>query len=159
SALASAARCRPGPSLVARVRSRRPPGLNLTILICDQELGAAQHHWAIVGGRPGFRKSSARRGTKGSACLMYLAKFFHRPPGNDDRELLLIPESACGGGDRPLIVGIVLSNPEREFIHKEYPSMADANRAFRAAARDLRRDGYVETVHTDYTLRSLLPDP
>jgi hypothetical protein len=90
---------------------------------------------------------------------MYLAKFFHRLPGNDDRELLLMPESPCGGGDRPIVMGIVLSDPGKNFIHKEYPSMADANRAFRAAARDLRRDGYVETAHTDYTLRNLLPDP
>ena len=50
---------------------------------------------------------------------MYLTKFFHRPPGNDDRELLLIPESPCGGGDRPLIMGIVLSDPDHNFIHKE----------------------------------------
>jgi hypothetical protein len=56
-------------------------------------------------------------------------------------------------------MGIVLSNPDKSFIHREYPSMADANRAFRAAARDLRRDGYVETAHTDYRLRNLLPDP
>jgi hypothetical protein len=52
-----------------------------------------------------------------------------------------------------------LSDPDRNFIHKEYPNMADANRAFRAAVRELRRDGYVETAHTDYTLRNLLPDP
>jgi SMI1/KNR4 family protein SUKH-1 len=90
---------------------------------------------------------------------MYLAKFFHRLPGNDDRELLLMPESPCGGGDRPVVMGIVLSDPDRNFIHKEYPNMADANRAFRAAVRELRRDGYVETAHTDYTLRNLLPDP
>ena len=90
---------------------------------------------------------------------MYLAKFFHRLPGNDDRELLLMPESPCGGGDRPIVMGIVLSDPDKSFMHKEYPSMADANRAFRAAARELRRDGYVETAHTDYTLRNLLPDP
>jgi len=90
---------------------------------------------------------------------MYLAKFFHRPPGNDDRELLLMPESPCGDGDRPIVMGIVLSNPDHNFIHREYRSMADAHRAFRAAARELRRDGYVETTHTDYKLRSLLPDP
>jgi SMI1/KNR4 family protein SUKH-1 len=90
---------------------------------------------------------------------MYLAKFFHRLPGDDDRELLLMPESPCGGGDRPIVMGIVLSDPDKNFMHKEYPSMADANRAFRAAARELRRDGYVETAHTDYTLRNLLPDP
>jgi len=90
---------------------------------------------------------------------MYLAKFFHRLPGNDDRELLLMPESPCGGSDRPIVMGIVLSNPGKNFIHNEYPSMADANRAFRAAARELRRDGYVETAHTDYKLRNLLPDP
>src|SRR5207247_1688363 len=80
-------------------------------------------------------------------------------PGNDDRELLLMPESPCGGGDRPIVMGIVLSDPDKSFMHKEYPSMADANRAFRAAARELRHDGYVETAHTDYTLRNLLPDP
>jgi SMI1 / KNR4 family (SUKH-1) len=90
---------------------------------------------------------------------MYLAKFFHRLPGNDDRELLLMPESPCGGGDRPVVMGIVLSDPDRNFMHKEYPNMADANRAFRAAVQELRRDGYVETAHTDYTLRNLLPDP
>jgi hypothetical protein len=90
---------------------------------------------------------------------MYLAKFFHRLPGNDDRELLLMPESPCGGGDRPVVMGIVLSDPDKSFIHREYPNMADANRAFRAAVRELRRDGYVETAHTDYTLRNLLPDP
>ena len=90
---------------------------------------------------------------------MYLAKFFHRLPGDDDRELLLMPESPCGGGDRPIVMGIVLSDPDKNFMHKEYRSMADAHRAFRAAARELRRDGYVETAHTDYTLRNLLPDP
>jgi hypothetical protein len=31
---------------------------------------------------------------------MYLAKFFHRSPGDDDRELLFIP------GDEPMILGI-----------------------------------------------------
>ena len=90
---------------------------------------------------------------------MYLAKFFHRPPGNDDRELLLIPESRCGEDNRPVIMGIVLADPDQKFMHKDYPSLADANRAFRAAARELGRGGYVETAHTDYTLRNLLPDP
>ena len=33
---------------------------------------------------------------------MYLAKFFHRPPGDDDRELLFI-----AGGD-PMIIGIYM---------------------------------------------------
>lgn len=33
---------------------------------------------------------------------MYLAKFFHRPPGDDDRELLLIP-----GGD-PMVIGVYM---------------------------------------------------
>ena len=31
---------------------------------------------------------------------MHLAKFFHRPPGDDDRELLLIP------GSDPMVIGI-----------------------------------------------------
>ena len=34
---------------------------------------------------------------------MYLAKFFHRPPGDDDRELLLMP-----GGDPMVIAGIYM---------------------------------------------------
>ena len=42
---------------------------------------------------------------------MYLANFFHRPPGGDDRELLFIPD-----GD-PMIIGIHMdrtSQPESD---------------------------------------------
>ena len=49
---------------------------------------------------------------------MYLAKFFHRPPGDDDRELLFIPD------DDPMIIGIHMnrtSQPESdEFLRKEF---------------------------------------
>src|SRR5215813_6065541 len=90
---------------------------------------------------------------------MYLAKFFHRPPGNDDRELLLIPESHCAGSNRPIVMGIVLTDPDKQFIHEDYPTVAEAIAAFRYEAQELREQGYVETAHTDYTLRNLLPDP
>lgn len=31
---------------------------------------------------------------------MYLAKFFHRAPGDDDRELMLVP------GSDPMVIGV-----------------------------------------------------
>ena len=88
---------------------------------------------------------------------MYLAKFFHRPPGDDDRELLLMP-----GGD-PVIAGIYMDDdrpPEREdFLREEFSSMKEAAAAYRRHVADLVAAGYVETTHTKYTLRYLLPDP
>ena len=69
------------------IENRALRGLNLTIPTCDQELGAARHH-RVAGDCQVRGQKRPARGTKGSACLMYLAKFFHRLPGNDDRELL-----------------------------------------------------------------------
>jgi hypothetical protein len=87
---------------------------------------------------------------------MYLAKFFHRPPGDDDRELLLIPGSA-------MVIGIYmveLHEPQRDdFLHEEFSDIGEAIATFRRHTADLAAAGYIETSHTKYTLRKLLPDP
>ena len=88
---------------------------------------------------------------------MYLAKFFHRPPGDDDRELLLMP-----GGD-PMIAGIYMdegrATQREDFLRKNFSSMKAAAAAYRRHVAELVAAGYVETTHTEYTLRNLLPDP
>lgn len=84
---------------------------------------------------------------------MYLAKFFHRPPGDDDRELLLIPR------DDPMLIGIFMRDNGDEFLREEFCGVGDAVAAFRRQAAELVAAGYVETAHTLYTLRTLLPDP
>lgn len=88
---------------------------------------------------------------------MHLAKFFHRPPGDDDRELLLIP------GRNPMVIGIYMgeSRPpeDDEFLREEFSGIAEAVSAFRRHAGGLAAAGYMETTHTRYTLRNLLPDP
>src|SRR4051794_10790323 len=88
---------------------------------------------------------------------MYLAKFFHRPPGDSDRELLFIP------GGSPVIIGIHMhapGEPEREdFLREEFSDIGAAVEVFRRHAAKLVAAGYVETSHTQYTLRHLLPDP
>ena len=88
---------------------------------------------------------------------MYLAKFFHRPPGDDDRELLFIPD-----GD-PIIIGIHMdrnSQPESDqFMREDFSDIGIAVAAFRRHASELVAAGYMETAHTRYTLRTLLPDP
>ena len=66
---------------------------------------------------------------------MYLAKFFHRPPGDDDRELLLMP-----GGD-PVIAGIFMDEgrqTERDnFLSEEFSSMREAAAAYRRHVAEL----------------------
>lgn len=88
---------------------------------------------------------------------MYLAKFFHRAPGDDDRELLLI------AGSDPLVMGIRMDHQGEpgsdQYLREEFAGIADAISAFRRLAQNLLRDGYVETDHTAYTLRTLLPEP
>ncbi|MCP3474368.1 SMI1/KNR4 family protein [Bradyrhizobium sp. CCGUVB1N3] len=87
---------------------------------------------------------------------MYLGKFFHRPPGDDDRELLLIL-----GGD-PMIIGIYMREGQDgsdEFLRETYSDAIVAISAFRREAAKLVDAGYFETSHTKYTLRNLLPDP
>src|SRR5258705_10124043 len=85
---------------------------------------------------------------------MYLAKFFHRPPGTDDKELLLAFDSR-----EPILMGIRMREDGEEFLREEFSSGAAGVAAFRRAAEELRAAGYIETAHIDYTLRSLLPDP
>ena len=88
---------------------------------------------------------------------MYLAKFFHRPPGDDDRELLLIADGV------PIILGILMREDlepgEDQYLRDEFFDMETAVAAFRRHAAELVASGYMETTHTDYTLRNLLPDP
>jgi hypothetical protein len=88
---------------------------------------------------------------------MYLAKFFHRAPGDDDRELLFIP------GDNPMLIGIHMHGDrkldEDEFLREEFADIRAAVTAFRHHAGKFVGAGYIETTHTRYTLRNLLPDP
>lgn len=89
---------------------------------------------------------------------MYLAKFFHRPPGDDDRELLLIPSGT------PMLLGIHMDEeretPRDDFQEKKFPDIGDAVAAFRQHAAELLASGYIETMHTQYTLRHLTdPQP
>lgn len=88
---------------------------------------------------------------------MYLAKFFHRPPGDDDRELLFIP------GESPMIIGIHMhaaGEPQKEdFLREKFSDIGAAVGVFRRHAAKLLAAGYTETTHTRYTLRNLLPDP
>ena len=88
---------------------------------------------------------------------MYLAKFFHRPPGNDDRELLLILESS--GGDPHVLMGFVMGGPGEPALRREFMTARDAVAALRRAAEELRLEGYVETAHTQYQLRTLAAAP
>lgn len=89
---------------------------------------------------------------------MYLAKFFHRPPGNHDRELLFILD-----GD-PTIIGIHMQGTQgasggEHFLREDFSDVTDAVAAFRRHAREFVDAGYFETTHTKYTQRNLLPDP
>jgi hypothetical protein len=88
---------------------------------------------------------------------MYLAKFFHRPPGDDDRELMLVP------GSDSMVVGVHMNwngDPDADqFLRVDFSNIADAAAAFRRHVAELVAAGYVETSHTDYTLRDLGPDP
>lgn len=87
---------------------------------------------------------------------MYLAKFFHRPPGDDDRELLLIP------GSDPMVIGIYMDEkretPRDDFLREEFSDIQTAVAAFRRLAAEQVAAGFVETAHVQYTLRHLLPD-
>jgi len=88
---------------------------------------------------------------------MRLAKFFHRAPGDDDRELLFIP------GDHPMLIGIHMHGDrkldEEEFLREEFADIRAAVTAFRHHAGKFAAAGYMETTHTRYTLRNLLPAP
>src|SRR5215469_5860350 len=88
---------------------------------------------------------------------MYLAKFFHRAPGNDDRELLLILES--GGGEPHVLVSFVMGASSEPCARREFMTAREAVAALRRTAEELRLEGYAETVHTQYQLRALPADP
>jgi hypothetical protein len=100
---------------------------------------------------------------------MYLAKFLHRPPGKDDRELLLIVDRSGGKGhssDRALdhaldhaFLGFVLDGRIEPYMRRDFASAREAVAEFRRAAEELREAGYVETAHTKYSLRKLPPEP
>src|SRR5258707_731196 len=65
---------------------------------------------------------------------MYLAKFFHRPPGDSDRKLLFIP------GGSPVIIGIHMhapGEPEKEdFLREEFSDIGAAVGVFRRHAEN-----------------------
>jgi hypothetical protein len=88
---------------------------------------------------------------------MYLAKFFHRPPGNNDRELLLIFDSSCGDGHA--LMGFVMNGAGEPYLRRDFATAGEAVAAFRRAADELRNGGYVETADTKYTLRTLPREP
>jgi hypothetical protein len=92
---------------------------------------------------------------------MYLAKFFHRPPGKDARELLLIFDS---GGDQThacthALLGFVMDGRIEPTMRRDFGSAREAVAAFRRAAEELREAGYIETADTKYSLRALPLDP
>src|ERR1700749_4948032 len=49
---------------------------------------------------------------------MYLAKFFHRPPGNDDRELLLILDSSAGDGH--VLMGFIMDGRSEPYLRHDF---------------------------------------
>ena len=78
---------------------------------------------------------------------MHLAKFFHRPPGDDDRELLLIP------GADPMVIGIYMgeSRPpdDDEFLREQFSGIAEAVSAFRRHAGEWRFCVCVHSLNAD----------
>jgi hypothetical protein len=88
---------------------------------------------------------------------MYLARFFHRAPGNDDRELLLILDSSCG--DAHSLMRFIMGGPNEPYLRQDFASAHEAVAALRREAEGLRRDGYSETADTRYTQRTLAPNP
>ena len=92
---------------------------------------------------------------------MYLAKFLHRPPGKDDRELLLIFDRSGGEphASDHVLLGFVMGGRIEPYLRRDFASACEAVAAFRHAAEELREAGYVETADTKYALRSLPPEP
>jgi hypothetical protein len=93
---------------------------------------------------------------------MYFAKFFHKS-GGDDRLLLYTPNVLMGIYARDTdygahAVGGADGNLPGEFLRREFGSMRDGIGAYRRETERLCRAGYIETHHTDYTLRDLRGD-
>jgi len=97
---------------------------------------------------------------------MYFAKFFHKAP-NDDRLLLYTPDVLMGIYARETNYSDYPNGrPDREpdgnlfgeFLRKSFPTTREGIAAYRREAEGLRSGGYVETHHTEYTLRDLAGD-
>lgn len=88
---------------------------------------------------------------------MHLAKFFHRPPGDDDRELLLILDGEA------TVIGKYMGEDRKtrrdDFLRKELSDVSAAIAVFQKQAAKLAAAGFMETAHTKHWLRNLLPDP
>jgi hypothetical protein len=87
---------------------------------------------------------------------LYFAKFFHRPPGDRDRMVLLVLGLGYGAD---LVMTIALDGRGNDTTRREYPASLDAILAFRTEAERWRADEYVETDQTDHTLNALPSDP
>lgn len=90
---------------------------------------------------------------------MYFAKFFHKS-GGEDRLLLYTPNVLMGIHVRDMDYGAYAANGADgnlpgEFLRREFGSMRDGIGAYRREIKKLRDAGYIETHHTDYTLRDL----
>jgi hypothetical protein len=59
---------------------------------------------------------------------MYLAKFFHRAPGDDDRGLLLVAD------DEPIVLGVLINREDDsdEYLREEFSDLAGAVVALKA---------------------------
>jgi hypothetical protein len=88
---------------------------------------------------------------------MYLVKYFHRPLGDDDRELLLIPSS------EPMMIGTRMGGdvdtPTEDFLREQFSDIGGAVAAYRRHAAELVAAGYIETMHTRHTRRHPKPGP
>lgn len=87
---------------------------------------------------------------------MYLAKFFHKAP-DDDRLLLYTPDVLMGIHVRESGSHAASSEPT-EFLRQTFATTQEGIAAYRNEAETLRKTGYIETHHTDYTLRDLKND-
>ncbi|HEV2570534.1 MAG TPA: SMI1/KNR4 family protein [Beijerinckiaceae bacterium] len=97
---------------------------------------------------------------------MYFAKFFHKAP-SDGRLLLYTPDVLMGIYARKINYADYPNgrpsyeadgNLFGEFLRKDYPTTHEGISAYRDEAEKLRQSGYVETHHTEYTLRDLEGD-
>jgi hypothetical protein len=105
------------------------------------------------------RGGFGRREPIARGAHMRLARFFHRARDNDARKILLITRSACAEPDRPIVMGLTLTDPSTEFLRRDYPRIDDAISAFNAASARLLGEGYREAAETDYTVSKLPAEP
>lgn len=98
---------------------------------------------------------------------MYLVKFFHKSPGDDDRLLSLALQRRTLTGIHAKAIdfsALLLGNHGSsglhpgEFLREKFETVAQSVAAFRREAEGLRAAGYVETHHTDPAQRELKGD-